>query len=145
MAYYCPYWKALLDYIYSLNHTKFFSYPRQFGVHLLYQAKKQIQHVVFEALEGFSFTNICFCMSFSSKNLDLMVCLNHLFKVSTVNFSSTEKRSDNDVDFSRARTEVAASFNWLKATPLNVLLPKMVQVVNFFCALLETSENNYFV
>ena len=66
----------------------------------------------------FSFTNTCFYMSFSSKNLDLMVCLNHLFKVSTANFSSTEKSSGSDVDISWARTEVAASFNWLKKTLL---------------------------
>ena len=66
---------------------------------------------------GVSFINICFCMSFSSKNLDFMVCLNHLFRVSIVSLSSTEKSSDGDVDFSRARTEVAASLNyWLKLT-----------------------------
>ena len=55
-------------------------------------------------------------MSFSSNNLDLMVCLNHMFKVSTANLSSTVKSSGRNVDVSRERTEVTASINWLKIT-----------------------------
>ena len=55
-------------------------------------------------------------MSLSSKNLDLMVCLNHMFKVSIANLSSTVKSLGSDVDFSQERTEVAASINWLKIT-----------------------------
>ena len=65
---------------------------------------------------GFSVTNICFYILFSSNNSDLIVYLKHFLKILAVNFSSTEKSSDSDVDFSRARTEVAASFNWLKVT-----------------------------
>ena len=40
-----------------------------------------------------------------------MILENHSFKVSTVNFSSTENNSARDVDFSQANTAEAASFN----------------------------------
>ena len=80
--------------------------------------KSHIHHIVLEGSMIFSFTNIDFCMSFSSKNLDLMVFLNHMFKVSTANLSSTGKSSGSNVDFSRERTKVAASINWLKITLL---------------------------
>ena len=73
--------------------------------------KPHIHHIVLEGSMIFSFTNIDFCMSFSSKNLDLMVFLNH-------NLSSTGKSSGSNVDFSRERTKVAASINWLKITLL---------------------------
>ena len=59
----------------------------------------QMQQIVFEKSTGFSFTNICFQISFSSKNLALNVLLNHFTKVSIVNFSSIEKSSDNVVVF----------------------------------------------
>ena len=48
------------------------------------------------------------------KNFGLIIVENDLFKVSMVNFSSTENNSDSEEDFSRVRTEVAASFNYLK-------------------------------
>ena len=50
-------------------------------------------------------------MSFNSKNFDLTVSKNQLLAVSMVNFSSTGNNSDSEVDFSRAKTVVAASFN----------------------------------
>ena len=50
-------------------------------------------------------------MSFNSKNFDLIVSKNQLFIVSMVNFSSTGNSSDSEVDFSRAKTVVAGSFN----------------------------------
>ena len=50
-------------------------------------------------------------MSSSSKNFGFMILENQSFKVSMVNFSSTENSSAKDVDFSRASTAEAASFN----------------------------------
>ena len=41
-----------------------------------------------------------------------MIIENHSFKVSTVNFNSTENNSARDVAFSQANTAKAASFNW---------------------------------
>ena len=59
-------------------------------VRVFYIKQKVTYHdIVLEGSMMYFFTNICFYMSFSSKNLDLMVCLNNLFKVSTAKFSST--------------------------------------------------------
>ena len=48
-------------------------------------------------------------MSSSSKNFGFMILENHPFKVSIVNFSSTENNSAREVDFSWANTAEAAS------------------------------------
>ena len=53
-------------------------------------------------------------MSASSKHFALIIVENDLFKVSIVDFSSTENNSDSEEDFSRVRTDIAASFNCLK-------------------------------
>ena len=50
-------------------------------------------------------------MSFNSKNFGLIDLENHLFNVLMENFSSIENSSDKEVDSSRAKTEVVASFN----------------------------------
>ena len=73
--------------------------------------KPQIVQVVSEVISRFSLINKCFLLSCSSKNAGLIVLENQLFKVSTVNFSSTENNSAREVDFSRSRTAVAASFS----------------------------------
>ena len=52
------------------------------------------------------------------KNLGFKMDENQSFKVSTVNFSSTEKSSAREVDFSRAITASAASFNCEKVVLL---------------------------
>lgn len=51
------------------------------------------------------------CLLFNVSYLGLIMVQNHLFKVSMVNFSSTENNSDSEEDFSRVKTEVVASFN----------------------------------
>ena len=76
----------------------------------------QIQQHVLDQSKGFSFTNICFWISFNSINLDLKASLNHLTKVSIVNLSSTENSSGKDVDFWRTKMFKAASFSWLNVT-----------------------------
>ena len=53
-------------------------------------------------------------MTADSKNFVLIIIENYLFKVSIVNFSSRENNSHSEEDFSRAKTEFAASFNCLK-------------------------------
>ena len=54
---------------------------------------------------------ICFLISFSSKNVGFMVFENQSFKVSTVNFNSTENISAREVDFSRANNTDLASLS----------------------------------
>ena len=82
----------------------------------------QIQKHVLDQYRGFSFTNICFWISFSSRNFDLKTSLNHLTKMSIVDFHSTENSSDKDVYFWQAKTFVAASFSWLNVTESKYLI-----------------------
>ena len=51
-------------------------------------------------------------MMSTSKNLGFKMDKNQSFKVLTVHFNSTEKSSTSQVDFSRANTASAASFNF---------------------------------
>lgn len=54
------------------------------------------------------FLKICFWMLFKSRNfIGFILFENQLFKVSIVNFSSTENGSVRKVDFSRANTAEA--------------------------------------
>lgn len=76
--------------------------------------KPLMQQVALEETMGFSLINTCFQMSGTSRNFVLILFLNHLFEVSMVNLSFTENSSAKEVDFSRARTAVAASFSWKK-------------------------------
>lgn len=76
--------------------------------------KNQMKQVVLEGTMGYSLINTCFQMSRTSRNFILIVFLNQLFKVSTVSLSSTENSSAKEVDFSRTRTAVTASFSWQK-------------------------------
>ena len=71
----------------------------------------QIQQVVLEGTAGFSLINICYLMSFNSKNFGLIVLENQSFNGSMVNFSSTENSSDSEVDFSCAKKAFTASFS----------------------------------
>ena len=61
--------------------------------------KSQIEHSVSDQSIGFSLVYICFLISFISLNLDLNMPLNHLTRVSVVNLSSMENKSDTDVIF----------------------------------------------
>ena len=58
-----------------------------------------MEHVVFDGIIKLSFTKICFLMSFNSKNFEFIMLENQLFKVSIVNFNSTENSSAKEVDF----------------------------------------------
>ena len=70
-----------------------------------------MEHLAFESDIGFSLKNIFFLMSSISKNFGVMILENQSFKVSMVSFSSTENTSVKVVDFLRANTAEAASFN----------------------------------
>ena len=50
-------------------------------------------------------------MSYSSRNLSIIVFVNQSFNVSIVNFNSTENSSARDVDFSRAKAAEAVSLS----------------------------------
>ena len=58
-----------------------------------------IEQIIFDRITGLSYVKICFLISLSSKNLDFMVFANKPFKVSTVNFNSTENNSAREVIF----------------------------------------------
>ena len=58
----------------------------------------------------FPFYISAFFMSSISKNVGFIILENQSFKVSTVNFNSTENNSARDTAFSRANTAEAASF-----------------------------------
>ena len=70
-----------------------------------------MEQIVFEQTAGFPIVKICFLISFSSKNVGFMVFENQSFKVSTVNFNSTENISAREVDFSRANNTDLASLS----------------------------------
>ena len=71
--------------------------------------KSQIQHN--ESLSiGLSFLNFYFLTESISKKFGLISLENQSFRVSMVNFSSTENNSAKEVDFSQASTAEAASF-----------------------------------
>ena len=77
----------------------------------VFSKNQQIQQVVLEGAMGFFLINIRFLISLNSRNLGLIVFENQLFNVSIVNFNSTENSSASEVDFSRAKTAVAASLS----------------------------------
>ena len=54
------------------------------------------------------------------------------------------KSSDKDTQFSRARTEVADRGDKKSLYQRrSMLLPKVIEVIDFVCTLLKTSKNNY--
>ena len=67
--------------------------------------------LVFESTIGFSLKNNCLLMSSTSKNFGFVILENQSLKVSMVNLSSTENNLAMEVDFQRANTAEAASFN----------------------------------
>ena len=69
----------------------------------------QIEHVVLKGIILFFLMKIYLLTSLSSKNFGFIIFVNQLFKVSTVNFNSTENNSAREADFSRAKTAEAAS------------------------------------
>ena len=71
----------------------------------------QMEQVVSVGTIGFSFTKICFLMSFNSKNFGFIVFENQLFRVSIVNFSSTENSLTRELDFFCANIAEAASLS----------------------------------
>ena len=79
----------------------------------------------------------------------LIVLENQLFKLSIVNFSSTENNSAREVDFSRARTAVAvlhlSADRRLFIKKWNMFTLKVAKVVNFISFLLEAPENYNFI
>ena len=71
----------------------------------------QIDHVILEGTIEFCFINICFLISLRKINFGLTLFENQLLNVYTVEFNSTDKSSAREVDFSQARTSVAASLS----------------------------------
>ena len=69
----------------------------------------QIEHVILKGIILFFLMKICLLTSLSSKNFGFIIFVNQSFKVSTVNFNSTENNSAREADFSRAKTAEAAS------------------------------------
>ena len=70
-----------------------------------------MQRVVLEGTMEFSLINSRFLYHLTREILTYLLFANQLFKVSIVNFSSTENSTANELDFYRARTAVAASFS----------------------------------
>ena len=106
--------------------------------------KPQMKPLVFESTIGFSLKNNCLLMSSTSKNFGFVILENQSLKVSMVNLSSTENNLAMEVDFQRANTAEAASFNWWKV----VLIKKRIYsrfkwlINNLISCLLKTTVNN---
>ena len=70
-----------------------------------------MEFVVSDGTIGISFTKIFFLMSLNTKNFEFIMLENQLFKVSSVNFNSTENSSAKEVDFSHANMAEATSLS----------------------------------
>ena len=73
--------------------------------------KPQIEQIVFVLFIGFFLLYIYVLCHQSQKLFCLIIRENQSFKIPTVNFSSTENNSANDVAFSQAKTAEVASFS----------------------------------
>ena len=69
--------------------------------------RSQIEYFVPDQSIAFSLVNICFLISLISLNLDFNISLKQLTRVSVVNLSSKEKRSDKEVNFSLLKSLAA--------------------------------------
>ena len=98
----------------------------------------------FRKIWGFSSTNACFWKLFNSKNLGLSVALNHLMRVSIVDFSSSIKSSAKATSIENPHGGIFHLHHSNLIKKGNVFLNKMIRRSNLFRILLKAPEHRNF-